>query len=56
MNFESLEAAVVPFPFTDRRAVKRWLALIALSATFNRGRGHLILTMITSVGVTGRAM
>ncbi len=50
MTFESLDVVVVPFPFTDRRVVKRRPALIISSASFNRAHGQSILTMITSAG------
>ena len=48
MIFESLDVVVVPFPFTDRRTVKRRPALIVSSATFNQAHEQSILTMITS--------
>ena len=50
MTFESLDVVVVPFPFTDRLAVKRRPALIVSSANFNRAHEQSILTMITSAG------
>ena len=48
MTFESLDVVVVPFPFTDRRTVKRRPALIVSSASFNQAHEQSILTMITS--------
>ena len=48
MIFESLDVVDVPFPFTDRRIVKRPPALIFSSANFNWAHEQSILTMITS--------
>lgn len=48
MTFEPLDVVVVPFPFTDRRTVKRRPALVASSATFNKAHKQSILAMITS--------
>ena len=48
MIFEPLDLVVVPFPFTDRRTVKRRPALIISSAAFNAGHQQSILAMITS--------
>lgn len=50
MTFESFDVVVVPFPFSDRRTVKRRPALIVSSADFNRAHRQSILTMITSTG------
>ncbi len=47
--FEAFDIAVVPFPFTDRRAAKRRPALVLSdAAAFNAPSGHLVLAMITS--------
>ena len=47
--FDRLDVVVVPFPFTDKAAVKRRPALVLSdSATFNQGAGHSVMTMITS--------
>ena len=48
MTCEPLDVVVVPFPFTDRRAVKRRPALVVSSAEFNNSGGQQILAMITS--------
>lgn len=48
MTFESLDVVVVPFPFTDRRTVKRRPALVVSSAGFNQAHEQSILAMITS--------
>ena len=48
MIFESLDVVVVPFPFTDRRTVKRRPALIVSAANFNQAHEQSILTMITT--------
>ena len=50
MTSKSLDVVVVPFPFTDRRAAKRRLAMIVSSANFNRAHEQSILAMITSAG------
>ena len=50
MTYESLDVVVVPFPFTDRQAVKRRPALVVSSASFNRTHEQSILAMITSSG------
>ncbi len=50
MTFEPLDVVVVPFPFTDRQAVKRRPALVISSADFNEAHDHSILAMITSAG------
>ncbi len=51
MTSKSLDVVVVvPFPFTDRRAAKRGLAMIVSSANFNRAHEQSILAMITSAG------
>ena len=51
MTFESFDVVVVPFPFTDRRAVKRRPALIVSSASFNEAHEQSILAMITTTAV-----
>ena len=50
MIFEPLDVVVVPFPFTDSRAIKRRPALIVSSAIFNQTHEQSILAMITSAG------
>ena len=51
MTFEPFDVVVVPFPFTDRRAVKRRPALIVSSASFNEAHEQSVLTMITTTAV-----
>ena len=48
--FDRFDVVVVPFPFTDRAAVKRRPALVLSgAATFNRRSRHSVMAMITSV-------
>lgn len=51
MTFERFAVVRVPFPFTDREAVKNRPALV-LSANedFNAPSGHSVMAMITSAG------
>lgn len=46
--FEAFSVVVVPFPFTDRDAVKRRPAVVLSNTVFNASVGHLVLAMITS--------
>lgn len=49
MTSEAFDVVVVPFPFTDRAAVKRRPALVVSdAAAFNARSGHAVLAMITS--------
>ena len=48
MTFDPLDVVAVPFPFTDRPAVKRRPALVVSSSAFNQGHAQSILAMITS--------
>ena len=48
MTCEPLDVVAVPFPFTDRPAVKRRPALVVSSAAFNRAHAQSILAMITA--------
>lgn len=49
MTFDAFDVVVVPFPFTDRAAVKRRPALVVSdAAAFNAKSGHCVLAMITS--------
>ena len=49
MRFEAYDVVVVPFPFTDKLAVKRRPALIISNYLFNDDHhNHLILAMITT--------
>lgn len=47
-TFEKFSVVVVPFPFTDKDAVKRRPALVLSSSSFNDSVGHSVLAMITS--------
>jgi mRNA interferase MazF len=51
--FEPFDVVVVPFPFTDKAAVKRRPALAVSSRAFNDAHDQLILAMITSAPQTG---
>lgn len=46
--FSPGDVVIVPFPFTDRDAVKRRPALVCSSAAFNRQARHVVLAMITT--------
>ncbi|MFI3119168.1 MAG: type II toxin-antitoxin system PemK/MazF family toxin [Methylococcaceae bacterium] len=46
--FESFSVVVVPFPFTDRDAVKRRPAVVLSNTVFNASVEHSVLAMITS--------
>jgi mRNA interferase MazF len=47
--YERFDVVLVPFPFTDRRSVKRRPALVLSSETELQSRvGHTVLAMITS--------
>ena len=49
MGFEQFTVVRVPFPFTDREAVKNRPALILSDAArFNSLAGHSVMAMITS--------
>lgn len=49
MGYNSFEVVRVPFPFTDRQAVKNRPALIlSFAKAFNRPAGHSVMAMITS--------
>ena len=52
MTCEPLDVVAVPFPFTDRPAVKRRPALVVSSAAFNRAHAQSILAMITAARST----
>lgn len=52
MTCEPLDVVAVPFPFTDRPAVKRRPALVVFSAAFNQAHAQSILAMITSARST----
>jgi len=41
------DVARVPFPFTDRAAVKKRPALVLSTRRFNAAAGHTIMAMIT---------
>ena len=44
------DVVVVPFPFTDRAAVKRRPALVCSLESYNSDARHLVLAMITTKG------
>ena len=47
--FDRFDVVVVPFPFTDKSAVKRRPALVLSDArAFNATAGHSVMAMITS--------
>ncbi|MYE47302.1 MAG: type II toxin-antitoxin system PemK/MazF family toxin [Chloroflexi bacterium] len=48
MTFEPLDVVVVPFPFTDRQAVKRRPAIVVSAPEFNRNHEQSVLAMVTS--------
>ncbi|MDP2805541.1 MAG: type II toxin-antitoxin system PemK/MazF family toxin [Gallionellaceae bacterium] len=48
MTFKAFDVVAVPFPFTDRDAVKRRPALVVSSALFNKNHDQLVLAMITT--------
>lgn len=51
MTFERFAVVRVPFPFTDRDAVKNRPALVLSSdVAFNTPAGHSVMAMITSAG------
>ncbi|MGB4117459.1 MAG: type II toxin-antitoxin system PemK/MazF family toxin [Polaromonas sp.] len=50
LKLEPFDVVVVPFPFTDRNAVKRRPALVLSSSDFNQKAEHSVLAMITSAG------
>jgi mRNA interferase MazF len=45
---EPWDVVVVPFPFADRRGLKRRPALVMSQAVFNQDSSHSVLAMITS--------
>jgi mRNA interferase MazF len=48
VTFEAFGVVVVPFPFTDRTAVRRRPALVVSSRAFNASHAQVVLAMITS--------
>lgn len=49
MSFERFAVVRVPFPFTDRTAVKNRPALVLSdAAAFNTPAGHSVMAMVTS--------
>ncbi|MBI5426959.1 MAG: type II toxin-antitoxin system PemK/MazF family toxin [Nitrospinae bacterium] len=49
MIYNAFDVLRVPFPFTDRQAVKNRPALVLSNAKgFNRPAGHSVMAMITS--------
>lgn len=48
MAFKAFAVVAVPFPFTDRDAIKRRPALVISNEQFNRQHNQVVLGMITS--------
>ncbi|MFZ3038133.1 MAG: type II toxin-antitoxin system PemK/MazF family toxin [Rugosibacter sp.] len=48
MVFKAFDVVAVPFPFTDRDAIKRRPALVISNEQFNQQHNQVILAMITS--------
>lgn len=48
VDFEPYDIVVVPFPFTEKRAVKHRPAVVLSTSRFNENHDHLTLAMITS--------
>lgn len=48
MIFKAFDVVAVPFPFTDRDAIKRRPALVISNERFNQRHDQLILAMITT--------
>jgi len=46
--FKAFDVVAVPFPFTDRDAVKRRPALVISNEQFNQQHKQLVLAMITT--------
>lgn len=49
MIFKAFDIVAVPFPFTDRDALKRRPALVISNQRFNQRHKQLVLAMITTV-------
>ena len=48
MIFKAFDVVTVPFPFTDRDAIKRRPALVISNERFNQQHDQLVLAMITT--------
>ena len=48
MIFKAFDVVAVPFPFTDRDAIKRRPALVISNERFNQQHKQLVLAMITT--------
>jgi mRNA interferase MazF len=46
--FKAFDIVAVPFPFTDRDAIKRRPALVISNQRFNQRHNQLVLAMITT--------
>jgi len=46
--FRAFDVVAVPFPFTDRDAIKRRPALVISNVLFNKQHDQLVLVMITT--------
>jgi len=48
VTFKAFDVVAVPFPFTDRDAVKRRPALVISNESFNQQHNQIVLAMITT--------
>ena len=48
MTFKAFDVVAVPFPFTDRDAIKRRPALVISNEKFNQRHNQILLAMITT--------
>lgn len=48
MTFDRNDVIVVPFPFTDKKVVKRRPVVVLSNGEFHYSAGHVIVAMITS--------
>jgi len=54
VSYERFDVVAVPFPFADRKAVKKRPALVISDArSFNNRVGHSVMAMITSAAHAG---
>jgi mRNA interferase MazF len=47
-TYKQFDVVVVPFPFTDKTAIKKRPALVLSSELFNSGIRHSLMAMITT--------
>ena len=48
MIFKAFDVVAIPFPFTDRDAIRRRPALVISNELFNKQHDQLVLAMITT--------